>query len=73
MPPLLGPDAYQRPATVVEIAHDVVLVLRHEAARRGLSVPGLVREILDVVATDHLVGAILDDGGDDSLHTPAPT
>ncbi len=49
------------PPLTVEVAPDVIRGLRPEAARRGLSVAALVRDLLDVVAADQLVGAILDD------------
>jgi hypothetical protein len=51
-----------RPPLVVELEHAIVLQLRPAAARRGLSVSTLAREILDVVATERLVDAVLDDG-----------
>jgi hypothetical protein len=35
--------------------------LHPEAARRGLTVPAIAREILDVVVTEKLVDAVLDD------------
>jgi hypothetical protein len=61
MPPLLGSDAYQRPPpTVVEIAHDTVLSLRREARLRATTVERLARDLLDVIASDGLVGAVLD-------------
>ncbi len=55
------PSKTERPATIVEIDHAVVIQLRPEAARRGLTVSAIAREILDVVATEKLVGAVLDD------------
>ncbi len=45
----------------IELELDLVRRLRPEAARRGVSVAALVRDLLDVVAADQLVGAILDD------------
>ncbi len=50
-----------RPPMLLELEHELVRKLRPEAARRGLSVAALVRDLLDVVAADQLVGAILDD------------
>jgi hypothetical protein len=59
---MLEPHKIGVPAPLrLEIEPDVVRQLRPEAARRGLSVAALVREVLDVVAADGLVGAILDD------------
>ena len=55
--PLLPGD---RPATVVEIAHEVVVSLRREARRRDTTVERLARDLLDIIATDGLVGAVLD-------------
>jgi hypothetical protein len=57
--PLLPGD---RPPTVVEIAHEVVVSLRREARRRDTTVERLARDLLDIIATDGLVGAVLDDG-----------
>jgi hypothetical protein len=48
----------------VEVGHDLVVRLRPEAARRDLPVKTLIGDLLDVIATDALVTAVLDDGGD---------
>jgi hypothetical protein len=50
------------PFLAVEIDRDLIRALRPEAASRAISVPRLIREILETVATDKLVGAVLDDG-----------
>jgi hypothetical protein len=50
------------PFVAVEIDREVARALRPEAARRGTSVPQLCRDLLETVATDKLVGAVLDDG-----------
>jgi hypothetical protein len=47
----------------IEVEAAVIRQLRPEAAKRGLNITSLIRNLLDVVATDHLVTAILDDGG----------
>jgi hypothetical protein len=60
------PVVDQRPPTVVEIAHNTVLSLRREAAKRETTVERLARELLDVIAADGLVGAVLDDRPADS-------
>jgi hypothetical protein len=45
----------------VEIEFDVVHRLRHEAAKRDLSLSGLVHDLLTVIAEDRLTDAVLDD------------
>jgi hypothetical protein len=55
--PLIQP--YHRPISI-ELEHEIAVKFRREAARREMTVQGLVREILDVVATDRLTTAILD-------------
>ncbi len=49
------------PPLLIELELDLVRQLRPAAARRGLSVAALVRDLLDVVAADQLTDAILDD------------
>jgi hypothetical protein len=44
------------------IDRDIVVRLRPAAIKRDLSVVRLVEELLDVIASDGLVGAVLDDG-----------
>jgi hypothetical protein len=61
MPPLLGLDAYQCQPTIVEIAHETVLGLRREAVKRETTVERLAKDLLDVIAADNLVAAVLDD------------
>jgi len=45
----------------IGLDRDLLLRLRPEAARRDISVPVLVRTILEVIASDKLTTAILDD------------
>jgi hypothetical protein len=45
----------------VEFDRATLQQLRPEAARRNTSVPQLVRDVIEAVATDKLVGAVLDD------------
>jgi hypothetical protein len=58
-----GPRDHRPPMTV-EVGHDLVVRLRPEAARRDLPVKTLIGDLLDVIAPDALVTAVLDDGGD---------
>jgi hypothetical protein len=62
MPSQLGPAHRRRPPLMVEVEHELVLVFRREAAKREVTVPTLihVHDLLDVIATDKLVTAILD-------------
>jgi hypothetical protein len=48
--------------TAIEFEHDLVVRFRVEAARREMTVPQLIRDLLDVIAADGLTTAILDDG-----------
>jgi hypothetical protein len=50
-----------RPFVTLEIERTVVARLRREAARRDLPVKALVRDLLEVIAEDQLVNAVLDD------------
>jgi hypothetical protein len=52
-------------ALEVELGGDVLAYFRREAARRDLTTYQLVRDLLDVIATDALVPAVLDNGGSD--------
>jgi hypothetical protein len=54
----------------VEIDHALILALRPEAARRDMTVPRLINDLLDVIASDGLVGAVLDI--DDNARAPPP-
>jgi len=47
---------------VIEVDREILVRLRPEAARRNVSVAFLIRDLLDVIVTDNLTGAILDDG-----------
>jgi uncharacterized protein (UPF0264 family) len=49
-------------SVAVEFNRATLQQLRPEAAARGTSVPQLIRDVIEVVATDKLVGAVLDDG-----------
>jgi hypothetical protein len=61
MPAQLGPEAHQRrPPLMVEVEHELVLVFRREAAKRELTVPTLIHDLLAVIANDGLTPAILD-------------
>jgi hypothetical protein len=53
--------APERAPTKVEIGPDIVTPLRREAARRDMSLQCLVTNLLDVIVTDELTGAVLDD------------
>jgi hypothetical protein len=44
----------------IELDAGLVTALRPEAARRGVTVPRLARDLLDTIATDRLVRAVLD-------------
>jgi hypothetical protein len=61
MPAQLGPEAHQRrPPLMVEVEHELVLVFRREAAKREVTVSTLIHDLLNAIATDELVTAILD-------------
>ena len=47
--------------TTIELQHELVVRLRSEAASRQMSVARLVHDLLEVIATDKLTAAILDD------------
>jgi hypothetical protein len=47
--------------TVIEV-HALVVRLRPEARRRDMPLARLVRDLLDRIADDQLVDAVLDDG-----------
>jgi hypothetical protein len=49
------------PPVVIELDRDLVRRLRPQAAKREYSVAGLARRLLEMIAADDLVGAILDD------------
>jgi len=56
------PEIRLRSSTRVELelGRDVVEPFRRAAAARGTTVPGLVRDLLVVIAADKLVDAVLD-------------
>jgi hypothetical protein len=45
----------------VELNSEVVLKFRKDAIRYGTNAPGLIVRLLDVIAEDELVAAILDE------------
>jgi hypothetical protein len=47
--------------TTIEVDHDVIMLLRKEAAMRDVPVDRLIRDLLGVIAADQLTAAILDD------------
>jgi hypothetical protein len=47
--------------TAIELDNDIIVRFRVEAAKRERTVTSLIRELLDVIATDRLTTAILDD------------
>jgi hypothetical protein len=47
--------------TTIELQHELVVRLRSEAASRQMSVVRPVHDLLEVIATDKLTAAILDD------------
>jgi hypothetical protein len=62
----VGPDTPPQPElaprlTSVEIEESVVRGLRGEASRRQVPVARLIRDLLDVIVTDRLTTAVLDD------------
>jgi hypothetical protein len=60
----MGSDNYEtneRDSVVVEISHDAVRALRLAVRDRDTTVPRLVRDLIEVVAADNLIAAVLDD------------
>jgi hypothetical protein len=55
------PAQLESRTTAIELDHDLVLRFRAEAAKRETTVPQLIRDLLDVIVTDGLTTAILDD------------
>jgi hypothetical protein len=47
---------------MIEVEHEVVVRLRRDAAIREMPVAALIRQLLDTIAADRLVDAVLDDG-----------
>jgi hypothetical protein len=47
----------------IEVERAVVMAFRREAIARDTSVPCLIRNLLDVISSEHLTSAILDDEG----------
>jgi hypothetical protein len=58
--------------TALELEHALIVKFRNEAARREMTVPQLIRDLLDVIAADALTGAILDDGVEQSSDRQSP-
>ena len=54
-------QTHERPPIMVAVPFDLGVRLRHEAARRDLSLAALVHDLLVVIGEDGLVGAVLDD------------
>ena len=54
-------SAPQRAGHTVEIEHETVVALRREAAGCDILVGRLINDLLNVIATDKLTTAILDD------------
>jgi hypothetical protein len=54
-------EALSRPSTLIELEPSLVSAFRREAAKRDVSLDRLVHDRLDVIASDGLVTAILDD------------
>jgi macrodomain Ter protein organizer (MatP/YcbG family) len=48
----------------LDLEHAVVVRLRREAPRRETTLDYLLRSLLDTIATDQFVTAVLDDGSD---------
>jgi hypothetical protein len=55
------PEPQRTTAVEIGLGHDQIMVFREEAARRSTTVPRLIHDLLDVIATDQLTTAILDD------------
>lgn len=51
----------RRTFDMIEVEHEVIVRLRRDAAIREMPVASLIRELLDVIANDRLVTAVLDD------------
>jgi hypothetical protein len=47
---------------MIEVEKALIIALRPKAARRHLSIPGLINRLLAVTVEDKLTTAILDDG-----------
>ncbi len=45
----------------IEVDHDTIVGFRKEAAKRGIPVNRLIKDLLGVIVTDKLTAAILDD------------
>jgi hypothetical protein len=56
-----GAREHGPPTLTLEVGGDLVLAYRREAARRGVPVRTLICSILDTIAADRLVDAVLDD------------
>jgi hypothetical protein len=49
------------PTVAIEVDRNLMVAFRAEAAKRDMPVASLIRDLLDVIVTDKLTGAILDD------------
>ena len=45
----------------IEVERNIVTAFRKEAAARGTSADRLIRNVLDLVVADKLIGAVIDD------------
>jgi hypothetical protein len=59
--PTLATEKHQRIKVALELEHAVAASLRREAAKRETTFDFLVRSLLDRIASDGLVDAVLDD------------
>ena len=57
---MANPRELCHPPTMVALDHALVVRLRPEAARRDLPVTRLIHDLLDTIARDGLIGAVLD-------------
>jgi hypothetical protein len=65
--PALSQEARERlqhKMVSIEIEHAIIVCFRREAQRRDVPVTRLIHDLLDVIAHDRLVDAVLDDRGD---------
>ena len=61
-PPERGAREHMTVTVAVELEHLVAVRLRRAAAVRDVPVKRLINNLLDTIATDHLIDAVLDDG-----------
>ena len=56
----MGPREHH-PTLTIEVGHDIVVSFRRAAAARDVPIRSLINSLLDTIATDHLIDAVLDD------------